>query len=194
MDINTTYDSKTQKLKIASGSASKTGSSTGSSTSTYNSSTSSTSSTDSTSWSSIAKALSNTQTDYISPILQYKSQNEILQQQLTKSLATAMTNLGIDTTQPITLSRDSSGNVVVDGDNADKDKIEKMFKDNSTLTEAFNTLADNSTVLKNMTSQQAGALVRSNGYAAYLQQLTSDSSSSDFFMSVMSGVSSIYFK
>lgn len=48
-------------------------------------------------------------------------------------------------------------------------------------------------MLKTMTSQQAGALVRTNGYSAYPQQLNSDSTANSFNFSMRGVVSSISF-
>ncbi len=192
MDINTSYDSLTQQLKISSGLVGGNSGSSGSSSSSSNSSDSSASS-DSTSWSKLALSLTDTQKQYLSPILSYKAQNQALQDQLTKTLAAKFDELKIDTTDTITLKRDIEGNIVVDGDNPNKDAIEKLFRDTPVLTQAYNTLADNSTMLKTMTSQQAGALMRTNGYSAYLQQLNSDSTSNSFNFSMLGGVSSIFF-
>uniref|UniRef100_I2PZ59 Uncharacterized protein n=1 Tax=Desulfovibrio sp. U5L TaxID=596152 RepID=I2PZ59_9BACT len=192
MDINTSYDSLTQLLKIASGNASATTGSSGSATtSVANSSTKG--DTDTTSWSTVAKALSSLDSDFVSPILQYKAQNKALQQQLTQTLAAKFTDLGIDTSQTITLGRDADGTVTVQNDHPDKDKIDKLFKDTPVLAQAFNTLADNSTTLKSMTAKQTNTMIRTNGYAAYLNQLTSDTSSSDYFLSLMGQQASSYF-
>jgi hypothetical protein len=192
MDINTSYDSLTQLLKIASGNAAATSGSSGSSTTTVANS-SSKGDTDTTSWSTVSKALSGLNSDFVSPILQYKAQNEALQQQLTQTLAAKFTDLGIDTSQTITLGRDADGTVTVQNDHPDKDKIDKLFKDTPVLTQAFNTLADNSTTLKSMTARQTNAMIRTNGYAAYLNQLTSASSSGDYFLSLMGNQASAYF-
>jgi hypothetical protein len=191
MSINTTYDSKTELLRVNSGNASKTSAS--STTSTANSSTDTTKDTDSTSWSSLALSLSDSSSEYISPILKLKAQNETLQTQLTKTLAAKFEDLGVDTSQTITLGRDADGNVVVQGNNADKAKIDKLFADTPALTEAFNTLADNSTTLRSMTSSQSASLVRTNGYAAYLNQLTGGSSSDDYLLSMLGDSSTSHF-
>jgi hypothetical protein len=193
MSINTTYDSQSELLRINSGNAGKTSGASANSTTTTANSESSTTDTDSASWSSLALALSDSDSEYISPILKLKSQNETLQTQLTKTLAAKFEDLGVDTSQTITLGRDADGNVVVQGDNADKDKIEQLFADTPALTEAFNTLADNSTTLKNMNSSQSASLVRTNGYAAYLNQLTNDSSSDDYLLSMLGDSSTSYF-
>jgi hypothetical protein len=119
-----------------------------------------------------------------------------LQKQLTDTLAAKFEDLGIDTSQTITLGRDSDGNVVVKSDttsDADKAAIEKLFANTPVLTEAFNTLADNSTTLKDATSQQTASLVRTNGYSAYLNQMTSDSTSSDYALSLLGNQSTSYF-
>jgi len=191
MDINTAYDSLSQQLKISSGLISGGSGSSNSGTTTSDSSSSSTS--DSTSWSQLALSLTDTQSQYLSPILAYKAQNEALQEQLTKTLAAKLEELDIDASETITLGRDAEGNIVVEGDNINKKALEKLFRDTPVLTEAFNTLADNSTMLRTMTSQQAGSLVRTNGYSAYLQQLNSSTTSSSFYMSMLNGVSSTYF-
>jgi len=196
MDITTSYDSLTELLNITSGTTSGTSKASGKSTTTTATSSDSSTDTDTTSWSSLALSLTDSESEYVSPILKYKAQNETLQKQLTKTLAAKFEDLGVDTSQNITLGRDSNGNVVVKSDStsdSDKKKIEGLFADTPVLTEAFNTLADNSTTLKSMTSQQSTSLVRANGYSAYLTQLTSDSSSSDFYMSILGDASSSYF-
>ena len=194
MDITTSYDSLTQQLKISSGLVGgNSGSSTSTSSSSANGSDSSATSSDSTSWSKLALSLTDSQSQYLSPILAYKAQNQALQDQLTKTLAAKFDELKIDTSDTIILKRDAEGNIVVDGDSPNKDVIEKLFRDTPVLTQAFNTLADNSTMLKTMTSQQAGALMRTNGYSAYLQQLNSDSTANSFNFSMRGVVSSISF-
>ena len=194
MDITTSYDSLTQQLKISSGLVGgNSGSSTSSSSANANGSDSSSTSSDSTSWSKLALSLTDSQSQYLSPILAYKAQNQALQDQLTKTLAAKFDELKIDTSDTIILKRDAEGNIVVDGDSPNKDVIEKLFRDTPVLTQAFNTLADNSTMLKTMTSQQAGALMRTNGYSAYLQQLNSDSTANSFNFSMRGVVSSISF-
>ena len=193
MDITTSYDSLTRQLQISSGSSGSTTSASGDASGSTTTCDSGSTDSDTATWSAVAKALSGSDSDYVSPILKLKSQNEALQQQLTNTRAAKFEDLGIDTSQTITLTRDADGTVTVVGDNADKDKIEKLFADTDVLTEAFNTLADNSTTLNSMTARQANSLLRTNGYAAYLNQLTSsDSDSSDFFMSLLGGVSTTY--
>lgn len=190
MDINTSYNSLTQLLNIASGSASA---ASGSSTTTVaNSSTKG--DTDTASWSSVAKALSGLNSDYVSPILQYKAQNEALQQQLTRTLAAKFEEAHIDTSQSITLGRAADGTVTVQNDHPDKEKIEKIFKDTPVLTQAFNTLADNSATLKSMTVKQTNSMIRTNGHAAYLNQLTSSATPGDYFLSLMGDKASAYFR
>ena len=191
MDITTSYDSLTQLLNITSGATAKTASQSASSTT--STCDTSGSDTDSATWTSVALALSESDSEYVSPILKYKSQNEALQQQLTSTLASKFEELGIDTSQPITLSLDADGKVTVTNDHPDKEAIEDLFADTDVLTQAFTTLADNSATLNSMTRQQANALVRSNGYAAYLNQLTSDSSSEDFYMSFLGDAATTYF-
>lgn len=188
MDITTTYDSLKQQLKIKSGT-----SDTGSKGSGATSSTVSSSSADN--GKSLANQLANLgDSTYLSPILQTKAQNEALQNQLTKTLAAKFEDLGIDASQAVTLTRDADGTVRVAGEHPDKDAIEKLFADTPALTEAFNALADNSATLKTMTSRQASSLVRANGYAAYLQQMGSDASTGDFYMSYMNGLTATSFK
>ena len=187
MDINTTYDSLKQQLTINSG-TSDTASKGGANTSTVSSSGSSNAAT-------LSKQVSNLgDTTYLSPILQTKVQNEALQTQLTKTLASKFEELGIDTSQPITLTSDADGTVKVSGEHPDKAAIEKLFADTPVLTEAFNSLAKNSAKLKSMSTQQAASLVRAKGYSAYLTQLNSTASSSDFYLSYMNGVSSTSFQ
>jgi len=193
MDINTSYDNLTQLLRVSSGSAGAASASGSSTTTVANSATSSDADTDTASWSAVATSLSKLDSDYVSPILKYKSQNEALQQQLTKTLASKFEELGVDTSHPITLGRSADGTVTVQNDHPDKAKIEKLFADTPVLTQAFNTLADNSKTLKSMTGQQASSMIRTNGYAAYLNQLSSDSSSSDYFLSLMGNQASSYF-
>lgn len=193
MDIHTDYNSLTNQLKISSGTASDaSGASAASTTTTANSSAGNT---DTASWSAVAKALSRSDSEYLSPILKYKSQNQALQQQLTKTLAAKFGELGVDTSQTITLGRGADGSVVVEGDHPDKAKIENLFKETPVLAQAFNTLADNSATLKSMTRGQATAMVRSNGYAAYLNQLTGGGASAgDFYMSLARNTSMVYFR
>ncbi len=185
MDITTSYDSLNKQLSISSGTTAgiATGSASGNTTTT--SDTSSSSKSDTATWSSIAKALSESDSEYISPILQLKSQNEALQQQLTQTLASKFEEAGIDTSQTITLKQDSDGSVVVANDHPDKEAIESLFADNDVFTQAFSLLAQNSATLKNMTAGQASARVRTSGYAAYLNQLNSDAEAGDFAMSLL---------
>lgn len=188
MDITTSYDSLTNLLRITSSTGGSSSSSNNNLSSTTTTCDSGSSDSDTATWSTLAQTLSSSDSDYLSPILKIRSQNETLQQQLTKTLAAKFDELGIDTTQTITLSRDSSGKVVVTNDHPDKEAIEDLFANTDVLTEAFNTLADNSTTLNSMSARQATSMVRTNGYAAYLNQLT-DSDSSDFFMSLLGDVS-----
>ncbi|WP_300160705.1 hypothetical protein [Solidesulfovibrio sp.] len=185
MDITTSYDSLTNLLNITQGTTAgiATGSASGNTTTT--SDTSSSSKSDTATWSSIAKALSESDSEYVSPILQLKSQNEALQQQLTQTLASKFEEAGIDTSQTITLKQDSDGKVVVANDHPDKEAIESLFADNDVLTQAFSLLAQNSASLKNMTVSQANARIRTSGYAAYLNQLNSDAGAGDFAMSLL---------
>jgi len=188
MDIYTSYDTTTQQMQISSGSTTK---------KTSGTVTTANSGEDTADWSSAALSMSDSSSSgLISPTLQLNAKNEILQQHLTSALATKFAKAGIDVSQPITLTRDSDGNVTVVGDNDDKDAIEQIFADSSTLTEAFNTLADNCTLAKSYTSNQTASLVRANGYSAYLQQLTDSSSSdssSNFFLSMLGKDSATYF-
>lgn len=189
MQIYTSYDKTTGQLEINSGTTKEVSS---------GNVTTSNSSTDTASWSKAALSLSSSSTSgLISPVLQLNAENEILQQHLTSALATKFEEAGIDTSQPITLTLDDSGKVTVSGDNADADAIEQIFEDNPALTEAFTTLSTNSTLAKSYTSSQTASLVRSNGYAAYLQQLmdsdTSTTSSTNFYLSLLGGSSTTYF-
>ena len=187
MDINTTYDSLKQQLTINSG-TSDTASKGGANTSTVSSSGSSNAA-------ALSKQVSDLgDTTYISPILQTKLQNEALQTQLTKTLSSKFEELGIDTSQTITLTSGADGTVKVSGDHPDKEAIEKLFVDTPVLTEAFNSLAKNSASLKSMSTQQAASLVRAKGYSAYLTQLYNTASSSDFYLSYMNGMSSTSFQ
>ena len=184
MDITTSYDSLTRQLSITQGATAgiATGSASGNTTACD---TSDSSKSDAATWSSIAKALSQSDSDYISPVLSLKSQNESLQQQLTQTLAGKFEELGIDTSQTITLKLGSDGKVTVANDHPDKDAIESLFAKTDVLTQAFTALAQNSASLQNMTASQANSRLRTNGYAAYLNQLNSDVSSSDFAMSFL---------
>jgi hypothetical protein len=190
MQINTSFDSKTELLKITAGTTSESSSST---TTTANSGS------DTAEWSTAALSLSQSDSSgLVSPILQLKAENEILQQHLTSALATKLAEAGISVDQTITLTRDDDGTVQVVGDCADKEAIEKIFADEPSLTEAFNTLADNSELARSYTKSQTSSLVRTNGYAAYLDQLSSsssssDTSSSDFYYSLLNGDSATYF-
>lgn len=195
MDIATSYDSLTKQLSIHSGSTAAFGANDASGTTTVCDS-SDAGSADTATWSKVAKALADNDSDFISPILKLKSQNEALQQQLTQTLASKFEEQGIDTSQTITLSQDADGKVVVTNDHPDKEKIESLFSKTSVLTEAFSALASNSASLKSLTSQQVSARVRTSGYAAYLNQLSqlSDSSSTgDFVMSLLGNASTTYF-
>lgn len=60
-----------------------------------------------------------------------------MQDQLTKTLAAKFDELKIDTSDTIILKRDAEGNIIVDGDNPNKDVIEKLFRDTPVLTQAF---------------------------------------------------------
>jgi hypothetical protein len=191
MQIYTSYDKTTGKLNIDSGTTTEVSS---------GNVTTANSSTDTADWSEAALSLSESDSSgLVSPVLQLNAENEILQQHLTSALATKFDEAGIDTSQTITLTRDADGNVVVAGDNADKDAIEQIFADEPSLTEAFNTLADNSALAKSYTKSQTTSLVRTNGYSAYLQQLQDSSSSTDgtsasqFYLSLLSDYSTTYF-
>lgn len=191
MQIYTSYSNKTQELTIGSGTTTERSSGTV---------TTANSGADTAEWSSTALSMADSDSSgLISPVLQLNAENEILQQHLTSALATKLSEAGIDVSQPITLTRDSDGNVQVVGDNDNKDAIEQIFADSSTLTEAFNTLADNSTLAKSYSSSETASLVRTNGYSAYLQQLSdasstsSDSSTSNFFLSMLGNDSATYF-
>lgn len=188
MDIYTSYDTTTQQMQIGSGSTSK---------KTSGSVTTANSGEDTADWSSAALSMSDSDSSgLISPALQLNAKNEILQQHLTSALATKFAEAGIDVSQPITLTRDSDGNVTVVGDNPDKDAIEQIFADSPALAEAFNTLADNSSLAKSYTGSQTASLVRANGYSAYLQQLTDSSgsdASSSFYLSLLGSDSTTYF-
>jgi hypothetical protein len=192
MDITTSYDSLNRQLTITQGATAgiATGSASGNTTT---SDTSSSSKADAATWSSVAKALSQSDSDYVSPILSLKSQNEALQQQLTQTLASKFDELGIDTSKPITLKLGSDGKVQVANDHPDKEAIESLFAKTDVLTQAFTALAQNSASLQNMTASQASARLRTNGYAAYLNQLNSDVSSSDFTMSFLGGLAATSF-
>ena len=192
MDITTSYDSLTRQLSITQGATAgiATGSASGNTTTCD---TSDSSKSDAATWSSIAKALSQSDSDYISPVLSLKSQNESLQQQLTQTLAGKFEELGIDTSQTITLKLGSDGKVTVANDHPDKEAIESLFAKTDVLTQAFTALAQNSASLQNMTASQASARLRTNGYAAYLNQLNSDVSSSDFTMSFLGGLAATSF-
>ncbi len=192
MDITTSYDSLNRQLTITQGATAgiATGSASGNTTT---SDTSSSSKADAATWSSVAKALSQSDSDYVSPILSLKSQNEALQQQLTQTLASKFDELGIDTSKPITLKLGSDGKVKVANDHPDKEAIESLFAKTDVLTQAFTALAQNSASLQNMTASQASARLRTNGYAAYLNQLNSDVSSSDFTMSFLGGLAATSF-
>lgn len=194
MQIYTSYDKTTGQLQIDSGTTKEVSSG---DVTTSNSTTKTSS--DTTDWSSAALSLSSSSTSgLISPVLQLNAENEVLQQHLTSALATKFEEAGIDTSQPITLTLDDKGKVTVAGDNADADAIEKIFTDNPALTEAFSTLSSNSTLAKSYTSTQTSSLVRSNGYAAYLNQLmngdsSSSSSSSNFYLSMLGNYATTYF-
>jgi hypothetical protein len=179
MDITTTYDSLSQQLTVRSGTdtAPK---------STASRTTVSSTATGTASGTSLDSAS-------LSPLLQTRAENAALQTQFTKTLAAKFEELGIDTSQAVTLTRSSDGTVTVSGDHPDKAAIEQLFTDVPALTEAFNALAENSTTLASMTTRQSASLVRSNGYAAYLQQLGSTASTGDFFYSYMDGASATYF-
>lgn len=180
MDITTIYDKTSQQMTVRSGTD-----------------TSSKGSNSRTTVASTATGTSSSQSvdsAYISPALQTKAQNEALQTQFTKTLAAKFDELGIDVSQPITLTRTSDGTVTVAGDHPDKDAIEKLFTDVPALTEAFNALADNSTKLASMTASQSASLVRANGYAAYLTQINSTASTSDFYYSYMDGTAATYLR
>jgi len=191
MQINTSFNTKTELLNINSGTTSESSSGTV---------TTANSDSDTAEWSSAALSLSESDSSgLISPTLQLNAENEILQKHLTSALATKLTEAGISVDQTITLTRDSDGNVQVVGDCADKAAIEKIFTDTPALTEAFNTLADNSETVKSYTASQTSSLIRANGYSAYLQQLSTTSSSSsssssdDFFMSILGDAATTYF-
>ncbi|HCR13474.1 hypothetical protein [Solidesulfovibrio sp.] len=192
MDITTSYDSLNRQLTITQGATAgiATGSASGNTTT---SDTSSSSKADAATWSRVAKTLSQSDSDYVSPILSLKSQNEALQHQLTQTLASKFDELGIDTSKPITLKLGSDGKVKVANDHPDKDAIESLFAKTDVLTQAFTALAQNSASLQNMTASQASARLRTNGYAAYLNQLNSDVSSSDFTMSFLGGLAATSF-
>ncbi|EFL52886.1 conserved hypothetical protein [Solidesulfovibrio fructosivorans JJ]] len=194
MDISTSYDSLTRLLQINSSTGSGATIDSGSASSTTTTCDSGASDTDTATWSAVAKALSGSESDYMSPILKLKSQNKALQQQLTNTLAAKFTELGVDTSQTITLSRDANGKVVVTNDHPDKEAIEKLFADTDVLTKAFGTLASNTTTLNSMSASQANSMLRTNGYAAYLNQLTSSGDSSDFYMSMLGNSSTIHSK
>ncbi|MEL7639929.1 MAG: hypothetical protein AAGU21_09825 [Solidesulfovibrio sp.] len=195
MDIATSYDSLKRELSIgSSATAAFAGGDASGSTTVCDSSNAGDA--DSATWSKVAKALSETDSDFVSPILKLKSQNEALQQQLTQTLAAKFGELGIDTSQTVTLSQDADGRVVVTNDHPDKEKIESLFADTAVLGQAFSALATNSASLRSMTSQQVSARVRTSGYAAYLTQLSqlSDSAASgDFVMSLLGDASTTYF-
>lgn len=190
MQIYTSYDKTTGDMEIQSGTTTEV--STGNVT-TANSAT------DTTDWSKAGLSLAESDTSgLISPVLQLNAQNDILQQHLTSALATKFEEAGIDTSTPITLTLDDNGKVTVTGDNADADAIEKIFEDEPALTEAFTTLADNSALAKSYTRSQTASLVRSNGYAAYLQQMESSSgttstSSGNFYLSLLGDTAATYF-
>lgn len=189
MLIHTSYDKTTNQMQIDSGTTKEVSS---------GNVTTANSSTDSADWSKAALSLSSSSTSgLISPVLQLNAENEILQQHLTKALATKFEEAGIDTSKPITLTLDDDGKVIVAGDHPDKDAIEKIFTDTPALAEAFTSLSDNSTLAKSYTNSQTASLVRSNGYAAYLQQiLSSDSgtnSPSNFYLSLLGGNTATYF-
>ena len=189
MLINSAFDTKSTLLTINSGTANE---------STSGTVTTANSNSDTAEWSTAALSLTESDSSgLISPVLELKAQNEILQKHLTSALATKLEEAGIDVSQSITLTRDADGTVTVVGDCEDKDAIEAIFAEESSLTEAFNTLADNSELARSYTKTQTSSLVRANGYSAYLDQLsnaTSDSeSSSSFYLSLLDGDSATYF-
>lgn len=195
MDITTSYDSLRKQLSIGSSATANFVANDGSGSTTVCDS-GDAGSADTATWSKVAKALSENDSDFLSPILKLKSQNETLQQQLTQTLASKFEELGVDTSQTITLAQNADGKVVVTNDHPDKEKIESLFADTDVLTQAFSTLAQNSASLKSLTSQQVSARVRTSGYAAYLSQLSqlSDASSTgDFVMSLLGDASTTYF-
>ena len=188
MDINTTYDSLKHQLTINSGLADTSSKGSGANSSTVSSSSSNKAA-------ALSEKVSNLgDTTYLSPILQTKLQNEALQTQLTKTLSAKFEELGIDTSKAITLTSGADGTVQVSGDHPDKEAIEKLFADTPVLTQAFNSLAKNSATLQSMTARQSASLVRTKGYSAYLTQLNSTSSSSDdFYLNYMNGMTSTSF-
>ena len=179
MDITTLYDKTSQQMTVRSGTDT---SSKGSNSHTTAASTAS----GTTSGLSLDSA-------YISPALQAKARTEALQTQFTKTLAAKFEEQGIDVSQPVTLTRTTDGIVTVAGEHPDKEAIEQLFADVPALTEAFNALADSSTQAASMTASQSASLVRANGYAAYLTQMSSTASTSDFYYSYMEGASTTYF-
>ncbi|MTJ00084.1 MAG: hypothetical protein FH752_15835 [Marinobacter adhaerens] len=73
----------------------------------------------------------------LSSIPPVKMFNEADVRDYEKKLANAFSNAGIDTSQPISLSTDYQGKVIVKGDHPDKDRIEAMFAEDKDLRNGF---------------------------------------------------------
>lgn len=116
---------------------------------------------------------------------------ETLQGHFLSALTTKLEEAGVDVEQKITLTRDDDGTVSVAGEHPDKEAIERIFKDEPVLAEAFSAIADESELVRTIKSRKNTGYGQ-GGLAAYLNTIGTDSEDS-FFFSMMSGSASTYF-
>jgi N-acetylglutamate synthase/N-acetylornithine aminotransferase len=116
-----------------------------------------------------------------------------LREHFLSALNAKFEELGVDTSKHITLKRDADGTVVVANDHPDKEKIEALFKDVPVFEDAFNSMADQSELARQIKSDRAVSFARMGGLAAYMNNSDSSGDDFSFFMSLAEGASSSYF-
>ncbi len=117
-----------------------------------------------------------------------------LQKHFLGALNAKLEDAGIDTSKRITLARDENGKVTVANDHPDKEEIEKIFEDTPVLTQAFNSLAEQSELARKIKGTASVTFARMGGLSTYMNSLGSNSNSNEsFFLSLAQGAASSYF-
>ena len=115
-----------------------------------------------------------------------------LREHFLSALNAKFEDMGVDTTKHITLKRDKDGTVVVANDHPDKEKIEALFKEVPVFEEAFNSMAEQSELARQIKSNRNVSFAKMGGLAAYMNN-SGSSDDQSFFLSLAEGVSSTFF-
>jgi len=117
-----------------------------------------------------------------------------LQEHFLGALNAKLEEAGIDTSQRITLARDADGKVIVANDHPDKEEIEQLFEDTPVLTQAFNSLAEQSELARKIKGTASVTFARLGGLSAYMDSISSNANENEsFFLSLAQGAASSYF-